>query len=379
MKLNRWPLVFAGLFVSRSGIRRNSGTLAAAGTFASSATVIAGLFVFLAPALRAGEGTAVKIVVKEDTIDFLAGNDLVGTYNKGPNVAKPYMWPLYGPGGAQMTRTEPADQRKTGDSDDHPHQKSVWFCHGDVIPEGIEIKESLGVNGADFWSEGRNSGRMICTKVGEPLFRGSNHGQITTWNEWKTRDGLRILEEARTIHLYLLGDARLLVFDIDLAAVVPVTFGDTKEGSFGVRVNDDIRETLEWRNKQTRKVERKKGPGKLENAEGQVGGAAVWGRISKWCDYSGPLQGKVVGVAVFDDPSNPYPACWHSRAYGLLAANPFGRGGKHSGFPDMKGRTDLVKLGKGEHLKLRYGILLHAGDAKEGRVAERYQEFVKLK
>ena len=45
----------------------------------------------------------------------------------------------------------------------------------------------------------------------------------------------------------------------------------------------------------------------------------------------------------------------------------------------MKGRTDLVKLGKGEHLKLRYGILLHNGDVKEGRVAERYQEFVKLK
>ena len=43
------------------------------------------------------------------------------------------------------------------------------------------------------------------------------------------------------------------------------------------------------------------------------------------------------------------------------------------------GKTDLVKLAKGEHLKLRYGILLHSGDAAAGKVADRYQQFVKLK
>src|SRR5205823_2900718 len=145
-----------------------------------------------------------------------------------------YMWPVYGPGGVQMTRTEPESARKEHDSDDHPHQKSIWFCHGDVIPEGIEIKDKpANVEGADFWTESRNRGQMICTKVGEPQVSGS-HGQIGTWNEWKTKDGKKILDEARTIHLYLLGDARLFVFDIDLAAVVPITFGDTKEGSFGV-------------------------------------------------------------------------------------------------------------------------------------------------
>ena len=44
-----------------------------------------------------------------------------------------------------------------------------------------------------------------------------------------------------------------------------------------------------------------------------------------------------------------------------------------------KGKTDLVKLAKGEHLKLRFGILLHPGDVKEGKVAQRYKEFVDLK
>src|SRR5436305_11040972 len=85
-----------------------------------------------APA-RAADGP-VKIVVKDDQIDFLAGDELVSRYNKGPQVAKPFMWPLYGPGAVQMTRTEPEKQRKPGDSKDHPHQKSAWFCHGDILP-----------------------------------------------------------------------------------------------------------------------------------------------------------------------------------------------------------------------------------------------------
>ena len=148
-----------------------------------------------------------------------------------------------------------------------------------------------------------------------------------------------------------------------LAAVVPVTFGDTKEGSFAVRVNDAIRE--------------EKGNGKITNADGKVGEKECWGRTSAWCDYSGKVDDKPVGITIFADPKNPYPSCWHVRGYGLMAANPFGR--DKSGFPDMKGKTDLVKLAKGEELKLRYGLLLHTGDVKEGKVAERYQQFVKMK
>jgi hypothetical protein len=173
-----------------------------------------------------------------------------------------------------------------------------------------------------------------------------------------------VLDETRTIELHNFGTTRLFVFDITLtASAVPVTFGDTKEGSFGIRINDALREV--------------KGNGKLENAEGKVGEKNCWGRVSAWCDYSGPIGDKVVGLAILDDPKNPYPACWHSRGYGLMAANPFGRA--RSGFSAMKGRTDLVHLAKGEELKLRYGLLMHAGDAKEGKVAEFFERFVRLR
>ena len=34
-----------------------------------------------------------------------------------------------------------------------------------------------------------------------------------------------------------------------------------------------------------------------------------------------------------------------------------------------------MRLAKGAHLKLHYGLLLHRGDAKDGKVAERYAAF----
>lgn len=325
------------------------------------------LSLLLAPltstAMAADPG-AVTVKTSDDAISFLVGNEVIAKYNKGASVAKPFFWPLAGPGGIAITRGWPMTEKAPGGTEDHIHQKSAWFCHGDIIAEGIEAKIKIkGIEGIDFWSENKGHGNIVCTKVGEPK-ADKNHASIATHNEWRTSDGTKVLDEDRTIHLYDFGTTRLFVFDIDLhASAANLTFGDTKEGSFGVRVNDVIRE--------------QKGNGKLENAEGKVGELLVWGQKSAWCDYSGTIDGKKAGIAVFDDPTNKYPAYWHSRGYGLMAANPFGR--KKSGFPAAKGNTDLVKLAKGEHLTFRYGILIHPGDAKEGKVADYFQKFVELK
>jgi hypothetical protein len=306
----------------------------------------------------------VNLVKAADHVDFKIGDSLVGRYHLAlpeSNVAKPYLWPLNGPTGTPITRGWPMVPKQAGESDDHPHQKSVWFCHGDVIPEGMELKHRIkGVEGVDFWSEGKGHGRIVCTKSEVD----AKHGRLITHNEWRTADGQKVLDEVRTITLRPFGDTRLLLFDIGLcASVVPVTFGDTKEGSFGIRINDKIREAG--------------GHGKLENAEGKVTEARCWGQRSAWCDYSGPIDGTVVGLAILDDPNNAQPACWHSRGYGLMAANPFGR--DRSGFPAMKGKAELVRLDKGQHLKLRYGLLIHPGDAHEGKVAEHFERFVRVK
>ena len=320
----------------------------------------------LAAALTAAEPAGVSIEAAKDHIDFRAGKDLVTRYHFGADAAKPYFWPLVAPDGVGVTRDWPMEKAKAGEQTDHPHQKSGWFSHGDVIPEGAEVKQKIkGIEGADFWSEAEGHGRIVCVKVGEPR-QADGGARVVTDNEWRTADGVKLLDEKRTLSLYEVNGARLLVMESDLRADVhPVTFGDTKEGSFGVRVRTELTE--------------EKGKGKITNADGKTGekGAdGCWGRVSAWCDYSGEAGGKTEGVALLADPDNRYPSCWHVRGYGLMAANPFGR--EKSGFPDMKGKTDLVRLEKGTHLFLRYGVLLHDGDVKEGKVAEGYDGFVRL-
>jgi hypothetical protein len=314
-------------------------------------------------------------VVKDEAIVFRAGKELVTRYHIAPTVAKPYFWPLIASNGVPLTRAWPMDKEDPEtpkDQQDHVHQKSAWFCHGDVIPEGIELKQKVkGVEGVDFWSETPGHGTIVCTKVDTPHLE-KGHGWVATANEWRTADGVKVLDEARTIHLYDLPEGRLLVLDIDLkASVVPITFGDTKEGSLGIRIRTPFTED--------------KGKGRLTNAEGKTGEGkpnnvaqkGCWGLVSAWCDYSGEADDKKAGLAIFADPTNPTPTAWHSRGYGLMAANPFGRA--KSGFPSQRGNTELVHLAKGEHLKMRYGLFLHAGDVTEGKVAAAYERFTKLK
>ncbi len=332
-----------------------------------AAAVLAAALVGAGALLLAAETAGVNIETAKDHIDFRIGSALVTRYHVGTDVAKPYFWPLNAPDGVPVTRAWPMEKAKPGEQTDHVHQKSGWFSHGDVIPEGIEVKQKIkGIKGVDFWSEAAGHGRIVCVKVGEPE-RKNGGARVVTDNEWQTADGVKILDEKRTIALYEVDGARLLVVDSDLwADVCPITFGDTKEGSFGVRVRTDITE--------------EKGDGKITNADGkngEKGANGCWGRVSAWCDYSGVADGKTEGVALLADPGNPYPSCWHVRGYGLMAANPFGR--DKSGFPAMKGKTDLVKLAKGDRLKFRYGILLHDGDVKGGKVAESYERFVRLK
>jgi len=297
-------------------------------------------------------------------ISFCTGSEEMAIYRFGDDFAKPIFWPLKAPNNKEVTRAWPMHATPGSPKEDHPHQKSAWFTYGDIIPEGVQIKHKRkGVAGIDFWTEGPDCGRIVCVSTNEYRHDADRSG-IATHNEWRDPDGTKIMDELRTLQFFNYEKAYLFIVDIDLwASVAPITFGDTKEGAFGVRVAHSMRED--------------RGKGRITNAEGKVGEKQCWGRISAWCDYSGPVEGETVGIALFASPNNPLPSCWHCRAYGLMAANPFARA--KSGFPDMKDKKDFFSLHRGEHLKLRYGIFIHLGDVKEGQVAEAYELFKKMK
>jgi hypothetical protein len=62
------------------------------------------------------------------------------------------------------------------------------------------------------------------------------------------------------------------------------------------------------------------------------------------------------------------------RPYGLFAANPFGL----KEFTENEAADGSVNLAAGESLTLRYRVVLHAGDAEAGKIAERFQEYATL-
>src|SRR5438132_8756119 len=88
-------------------------------------------------------GSGAQIMTGKDAFEFTVNGEQVGTYLIDKKWTKPILWPLRAPGGAIVTRAWPMEELKPGGSKDHPHQRSAWFCHGDIVPEGIEIKQKV--------------------------------------------------------------------------------------------------------------------------------------------------------------------------------------------------------------------------------------------
>ncbi len=259
---------------------------------------------------------------------------------------KPILWPVVGPGGKEMTRGYPMRDATADEKADHPHHRSFFFTHGNV-------------NGVDFWSENEKHGTTVQRELVEA--RGGGDALIVTRNDWVGPDGTVHLRDERRLLFGADDDARWIDFDITLTAPDrPVTFGDTKEGTFGLRVAG------------TMKVDAKMG-GRIVNSEGQTD-VEAWGKPAKWVDYFGPVGGDVEGIAIFNHPSSfRFPTYWHVRTYGLFAANPFG-------LHDFQGTNEVdgsYTLPAGESINLRYRVLLHRGDTDAGRIAERYAEYEK--
>src|SRR5581483_4008415 len=148
-------------------------------------------------------------------------------------------------------------------------------------------------------------------------------------------------------------------FDITLKANDgSVTFGDTKEGMFGLRVASSM------------DVKRKKG-GRITNAEGLTD-LAAWGKASPWVDYTGPVAGQTVGIAILNHPQSfRYPTTWHVRDYGLFAANPFGW---HDFGMKQPGEYTLVTGGS---IVFRYRVIFHKGDTAAAQIAEGFKAYAK--
>lgn len=266
--------------------------------------------------------------------------------------AKPILYPVIGPHGIPMTRNYPMKEGVDNEANDHPHQKSIWYTHDNV-------------NGVQFWMEypskdGPKPGKIIQADM---QIQGST---IQTKNNWTAPDGKVVCTDTRVLTFGTTDVGRYIDFNITFhASNGDVTFGDTKEGSMGIRTNPLLRlQSDPKRGNHTAK-------GKAVNSEG-IEGTEIWGKRAKWVDYWAPIEGHTVGIAIFDHPSNPrHPTWWHARQYGLVAANPFGI---HDFEKKPEGTGDM-KIKSGDSVTFRYRFLFHEGDAEQADIKQQYETF----
>ena len=260
---------------------------------------------------------------------------------------KPYLYPLSTARGAVVPRHFPMEAF-AGETNDHPHQRGLFFAHGDI-------------NGTNFWATEAGSGiaNMGSMKLrGAPKATGgAKRGAIHAVFDGIDAHGRTIMTETRDIVFYT--DARLRTIDygVEIRAVERLVFADTKEGTFGIRLADSMTEDR---------------GGRMVNAEGGATEKNVWGKRAAWVDYAGPVDGRTVGVAIFDRPGNPrYPTYWHARAYGLFATNIFGV----RDFTGDKGRDGSMTVERGGTIRFRYRVVIHEGDAGAAGIAGLWREW----
>lgn len=203
-------------------------------------------------------------------------------------ILRPYFANVHAPTGVQVTRNHPP---AAGDATDHATMHpGVWLAFGDI-------------NGEDFW---RNKGRIEHVRfVREPRLANGTL-QFATENRLLRQDGALLASQECRFELRRTEGAFLLVWESEIRGDAELVFGDQEEMGFGVRVATSLTE---------------KAGGIVVSSEGARGAKAVWGKPAAWAVYSREIDDRTRGVAL----SPREPVWWHSRDYGVIVANSFGK------------------------------------------------------
>ncbi len=221
---------------------------------------------------------------------------------------------------------------------DHPHHKGVW----NSVDEINKIK---------FWKE---DGRIENVSV-EVVQASGNPAIFKVENHWINPEEKTLLREVTTFSLYA---NRLMAVDITFTAVAEeVTFEDTKEGMFAIRLPNSMRESVS--------------NGPVINADGVSGTKSMWGKPSRWVDYCGPINEQVFGVTLMDHPENPWESRYHVRDYGLFAINPCG---SHA-YTNGEAEAHDLTLKTDENIRFRFGLYVHENQLETEAIEQVYQQF----
>jgi Methane oxygenase PmoA len=237
-------------------------------------------------------------------------------------ILRPYFAGLSAPNGIQATRNLPPVSGLDATDHDTMHP-GLWLAFGDI-------------SGADFW---RNKSTVEHVEFVESPKSQGRTGHFAVKNRYRSGQAT-ICEESCRVAIVLGASGYWIVLDSTFTGPESFYFGDQEEMGLGVRVATPLAV---------------KNGGRLTNSDGQVNEKQVWGKQADWCDYSGVIKGQELGIMLVPCPENFCRSWFHARDYGFVAANPFGR----NAF--TKAEKSKIVVAKGESLRVRYAVLVHAG------------------
>ncbi len=242
---------------------------------------------------------------------------------KDQHILRPHLANVRAPDGNRVTRTHPPVPGVDATDHDTMHP-GIWLGLGDV-------------NGADFW---RNKARMEQVRFLRGPALHDDQAGFTIESRLRTADDRILGTVQHRLTFDSLPDAWMLGWDATfLAGPAGITFGDQEEMGFGARVATPITE---------------KNAGRITSSTGLIGAGPTWGQAADWCDYSGTVGGRHLGITLMSHPDNFRPSWWHNRDYGVFVANPFGRAAMKQGEPSR------ITVNPGDSFRIRFGALIHS-------------------
>jgi len=292
----------------------------------------------------------------EKKVDVLIDGKLFTSYRYPENIKKPVLYPLITPQGTKITRKFPLEP-SAGERVDHPHHVGVWFNYGDV-------------NGLDFWNNSDsikvadrpNYGTIIHKKI-TSVEEGDAEARLQVAMDWLSPDGKVLLNENTTFIFKGEGDMYSIDRITELTAPnEDVLFKDNKEGMLGIRVTRELEHPSDKPDiftdaagipTKVPALNNEGVNGNYINAEG-IEGLATWAKRSKWVNLSSTIGDEKISLVILDHKANVgYPTYWHSRGYGLFAANPLGQ----EVFSEGKEKLNF-ELKKGESTTFKHRIIV---------------------
>lgn len=279
-------------------------------------------------------GQSISIKSERDVLAISVDGSRVATYSWwSPDIPRPHFKQVFAPNGNQITRRYPTDPVINKDNDDHAtYHPGIWLAFGDI-------------SGADFW---RNKAHVVQTNL-EILEADTARGDggISGANIYKGDESTVCVESfsywVRTTEHGTLLTMRS-VFDNPDAAFY---FGDQEEMGLGIRMATAL--TVKF------------GSGSILNSEGGVNEAGTWGKQADWCAYEGIIDGKRTGALIVPHWDNFRKSWFHTRDYGLMVANPFGKKAM-TGARNPEIEPDKTWVQPGEGFTLGFDILLYGLD-----------------